>query len=77
MEPTKVESKQKFFSSFVLLQKKKKDINIGQYGEAGQVSKKHRNVKVDRHKITRPTLIETETVTLDDPLPEKRQQKLF
>ena len=39
--PTKSKSKQKRFSLFVLLLKKKKDMNIGQYGEVGQLSKKH------------------------------------
>ena len=39
--PTKSKSKQKRFSLFFLLLKKKKDMNIGQYGEVGQLSKKH------------------------------------
>ena len=57
--------------------RKKKDRNIGRHGEAAQLSKKYRNVKVDLPKITRPNPIETETVILEDPLPEKKQQEVF
>ena len=57
--------------------RKKKDRNIGQHGETAQLSKKYRNVKVDLPKITRPNPIETETVILEDPLLEKKQQEVF
>ena len=57
--------------------RKKKDRNIGRHGEAAQLSKKYRNVKVDLPKITRPNPVETETVILEDPLPEKKQQEVF
>ena len=70
LEPTKVGSKRKSFSSFTLQLRKKKDRNIGRHGEAAQLSKKYRNVKVALTKITRPNPIETETVILEDPLPE-------
>ena len=75
--PTKAASKRKSFSSFALPLRKKKDRNIGRYGEAAQLSKKYRNVKVDLHKIARANPIETETVALEDPLPEKKQQEVF
>ena len=57
--------------------RKKKDRNIGRHGEAAQLSKKCRNVTVDLPRITRPNPIETETVILEDPLPEKKQQEVF
>ena len=56
---------------------KKKDRNIGRNGEADQLPKKYRNIKVDQPKITKPNPIETETVILEDPLPEKKQQEVF
>ena len=77
LEPTKAGSKRKSFSSFTLPLRKKKDRNIGRHGEAAQLSKKYRNVKVDLPKITRLNQIETETVILEDPLPEKKQQEGF
>ena len=77
LEPTKAGSKRKSFSSFALPLTKKKDRNIGRHGEAARLSKKYRNVKVDLRKITRPNPIETETVILEDPLPEKKQQEVF
>ena len=57
--------------------RKEKDRNIGQHGEAAQLTKKYRNVKNDLPKIARPNLIETETVLLEDPLPKKKQQEVF
>ena len=57
--------------------RKKKDRNIGRHGEAAQLSKKCRNVTVDLPRITRLNPIETETVILEDPLPEKKQQEVF
>ena len=57
--------------------RKKKDRNIGRHGEAAQLSKKYRNVKVDLPKIPRPNSIKTGTVILEDPLPEKEQQEDF
>ena len=77
LEPTKVGSKRKSFSSFALPLRKKKDRNIGRHGETAQLSKKYRNVKVDLTKITRPNPIETETVILEDPLPDEKQQEVF
>ena len=77
LEPTKAGYKRKSFSSFALPLRKKKDRNIGRHGEAAQLSKKYRNVKVDLPKITRPNPIETETVILEDPLPEKKQQEVL
>ena len=77
LEPTKAGSKRKSFSSFALSLRKKKDRNIGRHGEAAQLSKKYRNLKADLPKITRPNPIETETVILEDPLPEKKQQEVF
>ena len=77
LEPTKVGSKRKSFSSFALPLRKKKDRNIGRHGETAQLSKKYRNVKVDLTKITRPNPIETETVILQDPLPDEKQQEVF
>ena len=74
--PTKAASKRKSFSSFALPLRKKKDRNIGRHGEAAQLSKKYRNVKVDL-PIARANPIETETVALQDPLPEKKQQEVF
>ena len=56
---------------------KDKDRNIGQHVEAAQLTKKYRNVKNDLPKIVRPNLIETETVPLEDPFPEKKQQEVF
>ena len=56
---------------------KKKDRNIGRNGEADQLPKKYRNIKVDQPKITKPNPIETETVILEDPLPEKTQQEVL
>ena len=76
-EPIKSGSKRKSFTSFTLPLRKRKDRNIGRHGEAAQLSKKYRNVKVDLPKITRPNPIETETVILEDPLPEKKQQEVF
>ena len=67
----------KVFLHFVLPLRKKKDRNIGRHGEATQLSKKYRNVKVDLPKVTRPNPIETETVILEDPLPEKTQQEVL
>ena len=77
LEPTKAGSKRKSFSSFALPLTKKKDRNIGRHGEAARLSKKYRNVKVDLRKITRPNPIETETVILEDPLPQKKQQEVL
>ena len=77
LEPTKAGSKRKSFSSFALSLRKNKDRNIGRHGEATQLSKKYRNVKVDLTKITRPNPIETEIAILEDPLPEKKQQEVF
>ena len=57
--------------------RKDKDRNIGQHVEAAQLTKKYRNVKNDLPKIVRPNLIETETVLLEDPFPEKKQQEVF
>ena len=57
--------------------RKRKDRNIGQHGEAAQLTKKYGNVKVDLPKTARPNLIETETVLLEDPLSEKKQQEAF
>ena len=57
--------------------RKKKDRNIGRHGEAAQLSKKYRNVKVDLPEITRANPIETETVVFEEPLPEKKQQEVF
>ena len=74
--PTKAASKRKSFSSFALPLRKKKDRNIGRHGEAAQLSKKYRNVKVDL-PIARANPIETETVALEDPLPGKKQQEVF
>ena len=76
-EPIKSGSKRKSFTSFTLPLRKKKDRNIGRHGEAAQLSKKYRNVKVDLPKITRPNPTETETVILEDPLPDKKQQEFF
>ena len=56
--------------------RKDKDRNIGQHVEAAQLTKKYRNVKNDLPKIVRPNLIETETVLLEDPFPEKKQQEV-
>ena len=67
----------KVFLHFALPLRKRKDRNIGRHGRAAQLSKKYRNVKVDLPKITRPNPIETETVILEDPLPEKKQQEVF
>ena len=75
--PTKATSKRKSFSSFALPLRKKKDRNIGRHGEAAQLSKKYRNVKVDLPKIKRPNPIKTETGILQDPLPHKKQQEIF
>ena len=36
-----------------------------------------RNTEIDQPKITKPNPIETETVILEDPLPEKKQQEVF
>ena len=77
LEPTKVGSKRKSFSSFALPLTKKKDRNIWHHGEAAQLSKKYRNVKADLTKITRPNPIETETVILEDPLPATSSPKQF
>ena len=77
LESTKVGSKRKNFSSFVLPLRKKKDRNIGRHEKAAQLSKKWRNVKVNLPKITRPNRIETETVTLEDLLPEKKHHEVF
>ena len=77
LEPTKVGSKRKSFSSFALPLTKKKDRNIGHHGEAAQLSKKYRNVKADLTKITRPNPIETETAILEDPLPATSSPKQF
>ena len=77
LEPTKAGSKRKSFSSFALSLRKNKDRNIGRHGEATQLSKKYRNVKVDLTKITRPNPIETEIEILEDPLPEKKQQEVL
>ena len=77
LEPTKPGSKRKSFSSFTLPLRKKKDRNIGRHGEAAQLSKKYRNVKVDLPKIKRPNPIKTETGILQDPLPHKKQQEIF
>ena len=62
-----------------MLLRKKKDRNIGQHGEAAQLTKKYRNrnVKFDLPKIARQNLIETETVLLEDPIHEKKQQDVF
>ena len=57
--------------------RKNKDRNIGGHWEAAQLSKKYKNVKADLPKITKPNPIETETVILEDPLPEKKQQEVF
>ena len=57
--------------------RKDEDRNIGQHVEAAQLTKKYRNVKNDLPKIVRPNLIETETVLLEDPFPEKKQQEVF
>ena len=57
--------------------RKDNDRNIGQHVEAAQLTKKYRNVKNDLPKIVRPNLIETETVLLEDPFPEKKQQEFF
>ena len=57
--------------------RKKKDRNIGRHEKAAQLSKKCRNVKVNLPKITRPNRIETETVTLEDLLPEKKHREVF
>ena len=57
--------------------RKKKDRNIGWHGEAAQLCKKYRNVKVDLTKITRPNPIEAETVILEDPLLDEKQQEVF
>ena len=65
------------FEPFALSLRKKKDRNIGRHGESARLSKKNRNVKVDLPKITRPNSIETETVILEDPLPEKKQKEVF
>ena len=73
----KAGSKRKSFSSFAFPLRKKKDRNIGRHGEAAQLSKIYRNVKVDLPKVTRPNRIETETVILEDLLPEKKQQEVF
>ena len=67
----------KVFLHFALPLRKRKDRNIGRHGRAAQLSKKYRNVKVDLPKITRPNPVETETVILEDPLPEKKQQEVF
>ena len=75
--PTKAGSKRKSFPSFALPLRKKKDRNIGRHGEAAQLSKKYRNVKVDLPEITRANPIETETVVFEEPLPEKKQQEVF
>ena len=62
-----------------MLLRKKKDRNIGQHGEAAQLTKKYRNrnVKVDLPKTARQNLIETETVLLEDPIHEKKQQVIY
>ena len=62
-----------------MLLRKDKDRNIGQHEEAAQLTKKYwnRNVKIDLPKIARQNLIETETVLLEDPLHEKKQQDVF
>ena len=57
--------------------RKKKDRNIGRNGEAAQLSKKYKNVKGDLPKTTRPNPTETETIILEDPLPDKKQQEFF
>ena len=75
LEPTKSEPKRKSFSSFVLLLRKKKE-KYWWYGEA-QLSKKYGNVTIVLPKITRPNPIKTETVILEDPLPEEKQQEDF
>ena len=46
------------------------------HGEA-QLSKKYGNVTIDLPSITRLNPIETETVILEDPLPEEKQQEDF
>ena len=46
------------------------------YGEA-QLSKKYGNVTIVLPKITRPNPIETETVILEDPLSQEKQQEDF
>ena len=76
-DTTKAGYKRKSFSSFALPLRKKKDRNIGRHGETAQLSKKYRNVKVDLPKITRPNPIETETLILEDPLPQKKQQEVL
>ena len=75
--PTKAGSKRKSFPSFALPLREKKDRNIGRHGEAAQLSKKYRNVKGDLPKTTRPNPTETETIILEDPLPDKKQQEFF
>ena len=77
LESTKAGSKRKIFSSFALPLRKKKDRNIGRHEKAAQLPKKYRDVKIDLPKITRPNRIETEAVTLEDLLPEKKQQEVF
>ena len=59
--------------------RKDKDRNIGQHEEAAQLTKKYwnRNLKIDLPKIARQNLIETETVLLEDPLHEKKEQDVF
>ena len=76
-EPIKSGSKRKSFTSFTLPLRKRKDRNIGRHGEAAQLSKKYRNVKGDLPKTTRPNPTETETIILEDPLPDKKQQEFF
>ena len=70
LEPTKVGSKRKSFSSFALPLK-------DSHREAAQLSKKYRNVKVNLPKITRSNPIETETVILEKSLPEEKQQEVY
>ena len=62
-----------------MLLKKDKERNIGQHEGAAQLTKKYwnRNAKIDLPKIARQNLIATETVLLEDPLHEKKQQDVF
>ena len=51
LEQTKAGSKQKSFSLFALPLRKKRDRNIGRHGEAAQLSKKYKDVKVAYLKL--------------------------
>ena len=66
----------KFFFIYLAIEEKERQ-KYWAHGEAAQLSKKYRNVKVDLPKIKRANPIKTETVILQDPLPHKKQQEVF